>query len=225
MLTAQKSVWFEKIFAVYSRNLIERRFHAFRVSGLNQLREKNSSLPLLIYANHSSWWDGLAAFEISRRAALNAFVMMEEKHLKRLFLFRKLGAFSVDREKPRRAIESLNYAAGTLSKNPASAVWIFPQGKILPNDARPILFYNGMSKIIEKTVCVQVVPVAFKYEFLNEFKPEIFVEIGKIEKIETKNNFGSKSMTANFAGRLTELLDDLNSKINAGNSADFERLI
>ena len=99
MLTAKKSAVFERVFAVYNRNLLNRRFHSLNVCGLENLTERNAQLPLIIYANHSSWWDGLAAFEISRAARLDSYMMMEEKQLKKLFPFRLLGAFSVVREK------------------------------------------------------------------------------------------------------------------------------
>ena len=95
MLTAKKSAWFEKVFAIYCRHLFKRKFHAFRVLGFDLFGQIDKSLPLVIYCNHSSWWDGLVAFEISNRLKMDSFVMMEEKQLKNLPLFRKLGAFSV----------------------------------------------------------------------------------------------------------------------------------
>src|SRR5215203_6294103 len=100
MLEANKSVIFERLFALYNRNLLKRRFYSLQVSGLDFLFNKNSNVPLIIYCNHSSWWDGLVAFQLSFETCLDSFVMMEEKHLRKLFLFRLLGAFSVVQEKP-----------------------------------------------------------------------------------------------------------------------------
>jgi 1-acyl-sn-glycerol-3-phosphate acyltransferase len=97
MLEANKIRWFEKIFAIYNRNLLRRRFHSLQVSGLNFLARKNAEMPSVIYANHSSWWDGLVFLEILRRFDFEYYVMMEEKQLRNLFFFRWLGAFSVVR--------------------------------------------------------------------------------------------------------------------------------
>ena len=224
MLEANKSLWFEKIFAVYNRNLIERRFNSLKVSGLNFLREKNVDVPLIIFINHSSWWDGLVAFEIFHRTGLDAYVMMEEKQLKKLYLFRRLGAFSVVREKPRKAVESINYAV-KLIKNSSRALWIFPQGEILPNDLRPLNFYNGLARIIEKTGRVWVLPMAMRFEFLGEFKPEIFVKIGSPELIETDVEFDSKKITRSSADRLTDLLDELKTDVINKNFSQFEQII
>jgi len=223
MLEAKKSAWFEKVFAVYNRNLIKRRFHSLQVSGLDFLRDNDAQIPLIVYANHSSWWDGLAAFEIFRQAKLDAFYLMEEKQLKNLFLFRRLGAFSVVRENPREAVKSINYAAELL-KNTNGTLLIFPQGEIVSNDARPIKFYTGLSRIIEKIGEVYAVPMAMRYEFLGEFKPQIFVKIASPELVETDGNFNAKEKTNIFAERLTMNLDKLKTDIINKNLAAYENL-
>ncbi len=224
MLKANKSAWFEKVFAVYNRNLFKRRFHSLHVSGMKFLHKKDAEVPLIIYANHSGWWDGLVVFEICRRAKLDFYVMMEEKQLKNLFLFRKLGAFSVVRENARKAIESVNYAVELL-ENPRTTLLIFPQGEILPNDARPLKFYNGLSKIIEKSGAVLTVPLAIRYEFLGEFKPQIFIKIGAPELKEDQNKTSSKQLTRENSLRLTSLLDELKTDILDKNFNDYERII
>ncbi|MDQ3089380.1 MAG: lysophospholipid acyltransferase family protein [Acidobacteriota bacterium] len=223
MLEAKKSVWFEKVFAVYNRNLLKRHFHSFQVSGLDFLRDNDAQIPLIVYANHSSWWDGLVAFEIFRQAKLDAFYMMEEKHLKNLFLFQKLGAFSIVRENGREAIKSINYSADLLKKN-GGTLLIFPQGEILPNDARPIKFYTGLPRIIAQIGKVYAVPMAMRYEFLGEFKPQIFVKIASPELVETDSNFKAKEKTNVFAERITENLDKLKTDIVNKNLAVYENL-
>lgn len=228
MLEAKKSYWFERVFAVYNRNLMKRRFGTFNVSNLsnlNVLKQTNREFPLIIYANHSSWWDGLTAFHISREAQLDSYVMMEEKQLKRLFLFRRLGAFSVDRENSREALKSCVYAAKLLKENPNKTIWIFPQGEILPNDRRPIGFYNGFSKILSKIDGCQVLPIGIRYEFLGEYKPEIFVKIGEPEFIKAAEQFNIKRQTKLFAENLTQVLDDLKSDVLNKNLSGYRNIV
>ena len=225
MLEANKSVLFEKVFAIYNRNLFKRRFHSFKIGGLDYLKNKNPQKPLIIYANHSSWWDGLAAFEISRAANLDAYLLMEEKQLKKLPLFRKLGAFSVVRESPREAVKSINYAVNLLEENFKRALWIFPQGEILPNDLRPLNLYNGLSHIVEKIANCAVVSVAMRYEFLGNYKPEIFVKINSLEDFSNKINFNVKEQTKDFEEKLSETLDELKTDILADNLQNYENII
>ena len=225
MLEAKKSVWFEKIFAAYNSNLLRRRFNSLQVSGLDFLHKRDKNLPLLIYANHSSWWDGLVSFQISREVKLDSFWMMEEKHLRKLGLFRKLGAFSIVREKPREAIKSIDYAADLLQKKPNRAVWIFPQGEILPNDIRPLNFYNGLSKAIGKIRNCYAARIAMRFEFLGEFKPDIFVKIDEPEIFCEDENFVSKKTTGIFEEKLTETLNTLKAQVLTNNLDNFQNLL
>ena len=224
MLEANKSIWFEQIFAAYNRNLLKRRFHSLRVSGLDFLKNKDRKLPLIIYANHSSWWDGLVIFEILRKFDFETYVMMEEKHLRKYFLFRKLGAFSVVRENSREAVKSVSYAAKLLKENPNRLMLIFPQAEILPNDVRPLGFYNGLARIVEKVEKCQTVSVALRYEFAENFKPEILVNIGEIEYLEANKNFSSKNATKHFEKNLTENLEKLKREIASKNTGKYEKI-
>jgi 1-acyl-sn-glycerol-3-phosphate acyltransferase len=223
MLKANKSRWFETLFAVYNRNLFRRRFAALKVEGIENLQNRKSDLPLVLYANHSSWWDGLFAFEIGRAAGLDQFVMMEEKQLKQLYLFRRLGAFSVVRENPRAALRSINYAVEILKETPNRALWIFPQGEILPNDAKPLQFYSGLARIIEKTGECAAVPVAMRYEFLGDFKPAAFAKIGSAETFA--NIKDSKQLTERLSTRLSETLCELKAAITAEKSSELIDLL
>lgn len=225
MLKAKKSFLFERVFSVYNRNLLKRRFHSLNISGLSNLLNNRSNLPTVIYCNHSSWWDGLIAFRISEIAKSDDFAMMEEKHLQRFFLFRRLGAFSVIRENPRQAVESINYAVELLKEDGDRTLWIFPQGEILPNDARPIFFYNGISRIVEKLNECRLLPIAVRYEFTGEFKPEVFVKIGQENIIKTGKNFDSKEFTLSLSENLTLILDNLKRQVVEREFEDFDNFI
>lgn len=225
MLEANKNLWFEKLFAVYNRNLLKRRFHSLKVKDFSQIKNRNEKIPLIIYANHSSWWDGLVFFEILKSREFDSFVLMEEKQLAKLKFFRKLGAFSVVRENPREALKTIEYTAGLLKENSNNTLWIFPQGEILPNDRRPVIFYNGFSRTIAKTDGCFVLPLAIRYEFLGEYKPEIFVNIGNAEFIKSDENFNIKKRTKYFAENLTVVLDELKSDILNKNLAEYRKIV
>lgn len=222
MLEANKSHWFEKIFAVYNRNLLRRNFSSLNVSGLDLI---NDPKPHIIYANHSSWWDGLIAFEISNQIQADSFVMMEEKHLQRLFLFRRIGAFSVNRHNGRQAVESLNYAVDLLRKKLNATLWIFPQGEILPNDVRPLKFYNGLARIISKLEFCRITCLAIRYEFLGEYKPQIFIKIGVSETFSSTGKLESKNLTGRLEDNLTNTLNELKNDVNSKNTDIYTKLL
>ena len=224
MLKANKNSLFEKIFASYNRRLLKRRFNSFQISGLDSLKNKDEKLPLIIYANHSSWWDGLVFLEILRKFDFENYVMMEEKQLRKLFFFRWLGAFSVVRENPREAVKSINYAAHLLSENANRILLIFPQAQILPNDVRPLQFYQGLSRIVEKIHRCRAIPAALRFEFAGNFKPEIYAKIGEPEIYEIDKTYDAKSSTKNYEKRLTETLASLKRDVTAQKTDGYDKI-
>jgi 1-acyl-sn-glycerol-3-phosphate acyltransferase len=223
MITARKSAWFERVFAVYNRNLLARRFEGLRVAGLRNLSERGRGMPLVLYANHSSWWDGLVAFEIGRACALDQYVMMEERQLARLRLFRRLGAFSVRREHAREARRSVEYA-GDLLRETGRALWLFPQGTTLPNDVRPLKFYAGAAHIIRRAGGAYVAPVAMRYEFLEEFRPEAFARVGSLERVAADESFDAKALTQHLSDELTRTLDRLRADVLEAKFDEYQEI-
>lgn len=224
MITARKSAWFERVFAAYNRNLIARRFEGLRVAGLEHLRGRESDVPLVLYANHSSWWDGLIAFQLGRFCGLEQYAMMEERQLLEYPFHRKLGAFGVVRESARDGVRSIEYAGGLLQKT-SRALWIFPQGRTVPNDARPLVLYTGAARIIERVGLADAAPVAIRYEFLDDYRPEAFVRIGAPGRSIVDANFSVKRLTELFTQSLTRTLDELRNNIIAGDLAAYREIV
>ncbi|MBK8811461.1 MAG: lysophospholipid acyltransferase family protein [Acidobacteria bacterium] len=214
MLTAKKSAWFETVFRLYNRNLLRRRFSSLRVRNLQSLAD--NELPTIVYANHSSWWDGLVCYELFKRADSDMFVMMEQENLRRYPLFRKLGAFSVDRNNARSALASIEYAAKVAKQKPRRAILIFPQGKILHSRSRPFEFESGIVRLVERLVPCRVVPLALSYEFGREFKPEIFATVG--EGLVA----GPGEIPISLAGLATQLTNELDGIEMALNNDQFD---
>lgn len=212
MLRAQKSKFFERIWGFYNRRLLRKHYYRIHISGESFLSEMDSSLPILIYANHSNWWDGLIGFElITQRWKKDGYVMMDIKQMSKYKFFRKLGAFSVDRDNAGEAVESINYAVDLL-KETNRILLIFPQGEMLPNDIRPLKFYSGAAKIIQKLEKINLIPMAMKFEFMMEQRPEIFIRIGKPEIINEKID-DAKLFTEEMKKVLTDELDELKDDV------------
>ena len=222
MIAARKSLWFERLFALYNRRLIKRRFASLRVAGLEHLRERPTDAPLLLYANHSSWWDVLVSVRLNQLCGLDAYGMMEERQLRQYKFFRRLGAFSVVREDARAAVASIRYAADLLRAG-NRALWIFPQGITAPNDTRPLKLFTGAARVIQRAGRAYAVPVALRYEFLEDYKPEIFVRVGPLELSE--NVASPKLLTRQFTANLTANLDQLRQDILKANWQHYEETL
>lgn len=212
MLEAKKSRLFEKLFAVYNANLLRRKFDSFLVSDIERLRT-HRSVPQIVVANHTGWWDGLVAFQISTYLGLDSYVMMEEKQLRRFWPFTRLGAFSVVRENPRGAAESIRYASELLSDAPERSLWIFPQGELIPFGSRPMHLFPGFARVIEQVGDCRLVPVTIRYEYLRAHRASIIVSVGDVMDVRISGRDQRKELVTYLTRLLTESEDELQGKI------------
>ncbi|WP_281887244.1 lysophospholipid acyltransferase family protein [Paenibacillus sp. YYML68] len=220
MIQANKSASFEALFSTYNRLLLRRSFSEVSV---RLHPEVHTELPTLYVANHSSWWDGLIAFQANRCLIhQDAYVMMSEQGLRQFRFFRKLGAFSIDRSSASGVRTSLAYCEELL-RRPKAALWLFPQGDIRHQDVRPLGFLPGVGFLLDRLPAVQLVPITISYDFLLDQRPHVFVEFGAPLKLDalplTRNE-----RTAAIEAAVTCQLDQLKRSIIDGQLTGFTRL-
>lgn len=171
MLQAAKSQSFDKWFFRYnSFYLLRRHFHFFGASGeLEPLAAGNR--PVLYLMNHSSWWDGLLAYHAAGKLTRGRhYYMMEEEQLIKYAFFRKLGAYSINRNSPGDVSASLRYTARMLREG--GSVWMYPEGEILPLEHRPLILKEGAALVLRLCPEAIVVPVTLYHGLFRHSKPE-----------------------------------------------------
>ncbi len=174
--------------------------------------------PLLLYLNHSSWWDGYLMYVIQRmvlRGRFDAHLLMEEKQLKAYRFFSWSGAFSINRHDAEDVRRSQTYAANLLRGGATPrALFIFPQGKIVPQDRRPLVTYPGIARIIAQAGPITLCPVALRYEFLGQQQPHAFIRIGPTHRATDPSDL--KGTLSEIRGRLTDACDALRDDVVGG---------
>ncbi len=122
------------------RHFREVRFNAIDV---------DKSRPILLIANHYSFWDAMILYTVNRRLFKKRMhIMVLEESMHKYWPFKYGGIFSV-RKGSRDAINSLNYAAELLT-DPRNLVRIFPQGKLYSNFVTRVKFEKGVMRVIDK---------------------------------------------------------------------------
>jgi 1-acyl-sn-glycerol-3-phosphate acyltransferase len=183
-----------------------------------------SGAPVVLFANHCSWWDGyMLMLANQRRWRLDAYLMMEERQLARYPFFRYAGAFSVDRDNPRSAARSIAYAAQLLTAAPGRGLLIFPQGRILANDRRPLGFYGGAGHLVKRLETCLARPVALRYEFIGEQKPDAFISIGAPLHFAAPND-APRDITARLEASLAAELDRVRDEVLEYRFAGYDLL-
>ena len=129
----------------YTKILISFFFGRVKYDGTYE----EKGLPILIIANHFSFYDGfiqiLLNFKVFKR---RIYFMMLEKELRKNMQLTKLGACSIDKGK-RSSLESLAYAVEIL-QNKENLFLFFPQGKIESVHTRNFAFEKGLLSYILK---------------------------------------------------------------------------
>lgn len=225
IITAHKDPNIERVFAFVNRWLLKKHFHQIWVTNFEKLKDLDPSRPVIFYANHSNWWDGLIAFYVTRDLLkMDGYLMMMAKQLKKYRFFRWIGAFSINRDSAISAYRSLEYALSLLSNDKQFvALWIFPQGELLANDFRPIKFLRGLAWLIKKAPSTQLVSVTFRYEFLNEQLPEIFLSVKIIDTLSDKSKL--ENITIYLEEDLTTQLDQLKMEVIKQQTTNYEAIL
>jgi 1-acyl-sn-glycerol-3-phosphate acyltransferase len=175
MIYPRKSPLFERLFLIGLRWTMRRRFFGIFVKGGEHLGAASAkNAPLLVCSNHSNWWDGFAAGMLVPQFSKHSMhVAQYELLIKKYPVCRWLGAFAIDLDGS--PLPGLRYALKLL-ESPDTAVWIFPQGVIIPQ-REPIVLKPGATWLAKKRGA-WLVPVVFHYDWMLESRPSIFVNCG-----------------------------------------------
>jgi len=200
------------MFEHYIRRQAARYFAAVHWRPVGRPERWSAAVPTLFLANHSNWWDGFLAFLVSRTLGLRFRILMEAQHLARYDFFRRIGARPLRREPPRAAWADL--AAATEELRAGTGLWIFPQGERRPAPERPLRCERGAAQLARGYAGqLRVCPVAFRYAFVGEQRPEAFVLVGEEWLPSPAERAGSRPVLmkamAERLGRTVSDLDEL----------------
>ncbi|MBO8155858.1 MAG: 1-acyl-sn-glycerol-3-phosphate acyltransferase [Bacillaceae bacterium] len=220
MIEPDKRSSFSRLFSIYNSWLLRRSFH--RIGWL--AKEEFPDSPVLYVMNHSSWWDGLLAFQLNQALIKqDSYVMMHEQGLRKYPFFRKLGAFSVNRQNPGDVLRSLTFAENLLKGG--KSLWLFPQGDEFHLEKRPLNFLMGAMYLLEKCPDVPVVPISIYYSFGHNRKPEVYLLAGNQKFWSAFNGCTRKEKTLALEMDFTAQLDELKGYVVAEELQLFSSLL
>jgi 1-acyl-sn-glycerol-3-phosphate acyltransferase len=162
--------------------------------------------PLLLLANHTSWWDGflLRDVQLALRPRSPLYTVMTARELQRFPFLRRLGATPLDTDArigPLAMFRALGTAA---QRRPDCTIAFFPQGRIRPSWTRPLRFQRGLELLVRSIGSCNVVPVALHLEPLNAAAPTAFVMLGPVLQVP-----GDEVTAARVETAVTGQLDGL----------------
>ncbi len=146
-------------------------------------------LPVLLLANHMSWWDGFFAMLLNVKVLRRKFhFMMLEEQLMKFSFFNKTGGYSI-RKKSRETLESINYTAELLHEC-ENMVLLFPQGKIESIYKTSFQFESGIGRIVEKADCkIHLLFMVNLIDYFSSRRPGLYIYVTeyKSDSLDTKS--------------------------------------
>lgn len=134
--------------------------------------------PLVVFANHPGWWDGVAFMVLSARlfGDRRMFSPMDAAALGRYGFMTRIGVFGID-PTARGAAAFLRICASVLAA-PDRMIWMNAPGRFSDVRERPVPIAAGMSRLPELAPDALFVPLALDYPFWSERKPEMLCAFG-----------------------------------------------
>jgi 1-acyl-sn-glycerol-3-phosphate acyltransferase len=195
-------------FSIYLHWYIGRHFRALRLA--NGERFPATAGPLIVYANHASWWDPLACIMLSRYLlpAANHYAPMDAKALEHYSIFRRMGLFPVEAGTHRGAAQFLR-AAREIVATANSVLWITPEGRFTDVRTRRQRFEPGLAALVARLDQCVVVPIACEYTFWDERLPEILINCGEPVRIDSGKSRTAEDWNQEFSTAMAHTQDEL----------------
>lgn len=214
-------------FTYYCRRYLRRHFHSLRVSRAG-LPPAASDWPLVIYANHASWWDPIVGLVIKHAyfPGRTLYAPIDAAMLERYRLFGRLGFFGVEQHHGRGAVRFLRTSQSVLGA-PDSLLALTPQGRFADPRERPVRFAAGLGHLAARVERALFVPMATEFVFWEERLPEILVRFGT--PLEIQSGEGCRRAPAEWTDLLEQGMesaqDTLAIEAQRRDPADFDSLL
>ncbi len=207
MLEHKKSALISALFQHHSKAQLERNFRKISFTKETVMPVFAPGVPTIALSNHMSWWDLMLALYLTRYVFKKpCYGVMAEEELRRYGIFRYVGLYGVDRGSVYDAKLFLDYTEKLL-EGTENMVWIFPQGDIVSPEVLPMQFKSGFAHVAARVKRVQLLKMAACYDFWNESKPEITIDIMPLETAEVQAKASAiDAMTERVAGEMSARL-------------------
>lgn len=170
-----------RLFRRVVRRYFRRHFRAVQAQHPDRLSASKG--PLIVYGNHSSWWDPMLIVLLGDLLLPHRqhYAPMDARALEQYPILRKLGIFPVEMGSPRGAATFLRTAEAVLRSD--GVLWLTPQGRFADPRDLPLAFRPGLGALALRMPEVPLLPLAVEYTFWDERLPEALLHFGATAQI------------------------------------------
>lgn len=219
------SPWLLRLFTCYARRYVQRSFHAVRLLRAGQSPQLPER-PMVVYCNHSSWWDPLLCLLLAQRyfPARTHYAPMAADALTRYSFLARLGFFGLATGTWQGAATLLRVGQA-LARQPQTALWLTPEGQFSDPRQRPVQLQPGLGHLARRLTTVAFVPLALEYSFWDERFPEALACFGEVMLVDQLPPRRARDWTALLARQLEATQDRLAEAARQRDREAFETLL
>lgn len=201
-----------------------RDFHAVRFSG--ELPEVPTGRPVVIYANHPSWWDPALFVVLTSRCfpERRGYGPIDVEALARYRFMSRIGLFGVESSGRWGGARFLRTSLRILD-DPRSLLWITPEGRFVDPRERPVRLRPGLAHLARRGSGAIFVPMAVEYAFWTERQSEALCRFGARIDPATETNLDVRAWSALLQEHLTKTMDALAEDAIARDPHSFRVLL
>jgi 1-acyl-sn-glycerol-3-phosphate acyltransferase len=202
------------------RSYFRRHFRSVMVQHSERLAEVRG--PLIVFANHSSWWDPMVSVLLAETFApeMQHYAPIDAAALARYPILKRIGLFPVEMATARGAVQFLRTSQAILAAQ--GAVWITPQGRFA--DPRgPLVFKPGLGALAVRSPEAILLPLAIEYTFWDERMPETLLRLGAPVTIAAGAT--ADEATAQLEAALAQTMAELKAASCTRDTSAFEILL
>ncbi|SHI53655.1 1-acyl-sn-glycerol-3-phosphate acyltransferase [Roseomonas rosea] len=180
--------------------------------------------PLIVLANHPSWWDGVAfmLLPVAFFPRRQVFIPMEAAALAKYRFMRRLGVFGIE-PGPRGAVAFLRTAKEVVAA-PGAMLWMNAPGRFQDVRERPVAIAPGVTRLPEIAPDATVLPLALDYVLWTERRPEMLAAFGPPLRAADLLALDRDAREARIREALTETMDRLAEEAITRDPARFTTL-
>jgi 1-acyl-sn-glycerol-3-phosphate acyltransferase len=209
-----------RFFTRIVRSYFRKHFRAVLIQNAEQLRHATG--PLIVYANHGSWWDPMVCILLAQTLlpGRKHYAPMDAVPLTRYPILRKLGIFPVELATARGAVQFLRTSEAVLQSG--GVLWVTPQGRFADVRERPLAFKAGLAALAARAPQTTLLPLAVEYTFWNERLPETLLYFAPPVQIDAT---ASDEITQQLEAALEAAMLSLREASMARNPLAFDVLL
>ena len=181
--------------------------------------------PLVVFANHPGWWDGVAfmLLSVGLFPKRRMFTPMDKAALEKYAFMRRLGVFGIETGTPRGAVAFLRTAEQVLAA-PDRMLWMNAPGRFSDVRERPVPIAPGMTRLPEMAPDTLFIPLALDYPFWTERKAEMLCAFGEPIEGRTLAALDRDTRSEMLSRALAATMDRLAEDAITRDPARFETL-